>query len=188
MAAQDRVRWDTHYREWADDAYPDPDPLLFPFTPPLREGQSAIALDLASGRGQNGLWLAEQGYVVDLVDVSRVGLLRAQEEAARRDLRGVNFLQLDLDGAKLEPESYDLICVMRFLSRPLMPEIRAAVRPGGRVIYQTFNTRYRARRPDIDPVFLLGIGELAGFFGDWRVLRSSEPAHISQLVAIKPSR
>ena len=67
-----------------------------------------------------------------------------------------------------------------------MPQIRAAVKPGGRIIYQTFNTRYLAISPDMDPDYLLGVGELAGFFGDWKILRISEPEHISQLVAIKP--
>ncbi len=126
------------------------------------------------------------GYTVDLVDVSRVALTTARAEAARRKLRSVNFLQLDLDDTGLEADSYDLICVFRFLSRALIPPIRAAVRPGGRILYQTFNTRYRALKPNINPDYLLGVGELAGFFGDWKILRVHEPDHISQIVAIKP--
>ena len=186
MTTGDRLRWDTIYRDKADEHYPDPDPLLYRFTPPLREAGSACALDLACGLGQNGLWLAAQGYVVDLVDVSRVALTRAQAEAARRELRSVNFLQLDLDAAAFDAGSYDLICVIRFLSRDLIAQIRAAMRPGGRILYQTFNTRYQAIKPDINPTYLLGVGELAGFFGDWKILYQSEPDHVSQLVAIKP--
>jgi len=186
MSAHDRARWDTIYRDKTEASFPDPDPLLFQFAPPLREPASACALDLASGVGQNGLWLAAQGYTVDLVDVSRVALTRARAEASRRNLRSVNFLQLDLDDTGLEPESYDLICVFRFLSRVLIPPIRAAIRPGGRILYQTFNGRYRAFKPDVNPDYLLGVGELAGFFGDWKILRIHEPEHISQIVAIKP--
>jgi SAM-dependent methyltransferase len=186
MAARDRLRWDAVYRERTPDEYPAPDPLLFQFTPPLRAGETATALDLAAGLGQNGLWLAEQGYVVDLIDVSRVALLQAQAEAARRHLHRANFLPRDLDGAKFEREAYDVVCVFRFLSRDLIRQIRAAVRPGGRVIYQTFNTRQLDRKPGTNPDYLLGIGELAGFFGDWKVLHISEIGHISQIVAIKP--
>ena len=184
MTARDRVHWDAVYRDRADDPYPDPDPLLYQSAPPLRRAGSATALDLAAGVGQNGLWLAGQGYVVDLVEISRVALTRAQTEAAQRGLRSVNFFQLDLDGGGLETEAYDLVCVFRYLNRALMPRIRAAVKPGGRVVYQTFNVR----KPDMNPEYLLGLGELAGFFGDWHVLRSSEPADVSQLVAIKPGR
>ena len=187
MSARDRLKWDARYREHADD-YPNPDPLLFQFTPPLREPGTASALDLASGVGQNGLWLAEQGYTVDLVDVSRVALTRARDAAASRHLRNVNFFQLDLDDGGLETENYDLVAVFRFLSRALMPQIRTAVKPGGRILYQTYNTRYLAIKPDIDPDFLLGLGELAGFFGDWRILQTREHDHISQIVAIKPNR
>src|SRR3954452_24760270 len=107
MSGQDRVHWDTVYRERASKPYPSPDPLLFQFTPPLREPQSATALDLACGLGQNGLWLAAQDYVVSLIDVSRVALTHAQAEASHRNLRSVNFFQLDLDAAELKPEAYD---------------------------------------------------------------------------------
>ena len=188
MATKDRIRWDSIYRERIDNRdFPDPDPLLFQFTPPLRDGETATALDIAAGFGQNGLWLAAQGYTVDLIDVSRVALLHAKAEAAERGLSNANFIQNDLDSAKFEPESYDVVCVFRFLSRDLMPQIRAAVRPGGRVIYKTFNTRYLETKPETNPNFLLGIGELAGFFGDWRILHSAEIDQMSRIVAIKPS-
>jgi SAM-dependent methyltransferase len=188
MTSRDRLHWDEVYSEPAEETYPPPDPLLFPFTPPLRVTPSATALDLAGGLGQNALWLAGQGYVVDLVDISRVALTRAQKEADVRGLRGINFYQIDLDETGLEPATYDLIVVFRFLSRALMPQIRAALRPGGRIIYQTFNTHLLDTKPDMNPDYLLRLGELAGTFGDWRILRSSEPAHISQIVAVKPVR
>lgn len=193
MAASDRLRWDDIYQQRVGDeghpeTYPTPDPLLFAFAPPLREAGSAYALDLACGLGQNGLWLAAQGYVVDLVDVSRVALTAARDEAARRDLRSVNFFLHDLDAPDLEPESYDLIVVFRYLNRHLFPTIRAALRPGGRVLYQTYNTRYLNIKPDANPEYLLRPGELTGYFGDWRILRANEPEHVSQIVAIKPGK
>jgi SAM-dependent methyltransferase len=186
MSASDRVHWDTIYRTRGETGFPDPDPLLYQTVPPLRPGESAHALDLASGLGQNGLWLAAQGYTVDLIDISRVALTQARDEATRRHLRTVNFFQLDLDSAQLQTSAYDLICVIRFLERSLLPQIRAAMRPGGRIIYQTFNIRFLSVKPDMNPAYLLEIGELAGFFGDWRILRNSEPDHVSQLVAVKP--
>lgn len=182
MAGQDRLRWDAVYHERRDQPYPPPDPLLLQFAPPA---EGARALDLAGGLGQNALWLAEQGYLVDLIDISRAALTRAQEEAARRSVRGVNFIQMDLDNAEFEAATYDLIAVFRFLDRDLFPTLRAAVKPGGRVIYQTFNTRYHPPQP-FNPDHLLRIGELAGIFADWRILHLSEPHFVTQVVAIKP--
>lgn len=188
MSSRDRQHWDEQYSQRTDESYPPPDPLLFPYTPPLRVTPSATALDLAGGLGQNALWLAAQGYVVDLADISRVALTRAQQEATQRRLRSINFYQLDFDESSLEASTYDLIVVFRFLSRPFMRHIRAALRPGGRIIYQTFNTRLLDSRPEMNPDYLLRLGELAGTFGDWRILHSSEPANLSQIVAVKPVR
>jgi SAM-dependent methyltransferase len=184
MSAQDRVRWDTIYRDQQHLPYPSPDPLLLESVPPVVGEQRA--LDVACGLGQNGLWLAGQGYTVDLMDVSRVALARARAEMAIRNLRSVNLLQTDLDDLELDDEIYDLICVFRYLKRDFFGQIRGAMRPGGRVIYETFNLRYLEVVPGFNAAFLLEPGELATVFSHWQIIRSSDEGHISQLVAIKP--
>jgi 2-polyprenyl-3-methyl-5-hydroxy-6-metoxy-1,4-benzoquinol methylase len=188
MASKDRVRWDSTYKDYASDPYPPPTPLLLQFTPPAPDDQARPyrALDIAAGRGQNGLWLAEQGYTVDLMDISREGLLQAQAEAGRRGLRGLNFLQTDLEHVSLKPETYDVICVIRYLNRDLFAQIRASVRPGGRVLYETFNRRYENVHKVFNKDYLLEIGELPGYFADWKIIHQHEPGHVSQVVAIKP--
>jgi len=187
MSARDRVRWDDIYREREGQPFPAPDPLLFQYTPIPEPGQDWRALDLAGGFGQNGLWLAAQGYVVDVMDISRVALLRGKAEMTRRNLRSLNFLQVDLDSATLETNHYDLICVFRYLKRDLFPQLREAVRPGGRVIYETFNLRYLNLVPQFNREFLLAPGELAGYFSGWNFLYNTEEQHISRLVAVKSS-
>lgn len=186
MAEGDRSRWDGIYRQRNHLPYPDPDPLLFEYTPPLTTSYEKRALDLAGGLGQNGLWLAQQGYVVDIMDISRMALLRGRAEVIARNLRNLNFLQVDLDNVELKASAYDLVCVFRYLKRDLFTQIRAAVRPGGRVIYETFNTRYLEVVPDFNPAYLLETGELAGYFADWKLLHHSEIRHTSRLVARKP--
>lgn len=186
MAGQDRLRWDQVYRDRQHEAYPAPDPLLFEFTPPVSDEAEHRALDLAAGIGQNGLWLSAQGYLVDVMDISRVALLRAQAEAARRQLRNINLYPVDLDDTPLEANTYELICVFRYLKRDLFPALRAAVRPGGRIIYETFNRRYQKLVPQFNPAFLLEPGELSGYFADWKILHNMESGHVSRLVAVKP--
>ncbi len=186
MTGQDRVRWDQVYRENTVEGYPPPDPILFEFTPPILDDTEHRALDLACGVGQNGIWLAEQGYIADLMDVSRVALLRAQTESGERGLRNVNLLPVDLDDVELEAERYDMVCVFRYLKRDLFTQIRQSVRPGGRVVYMTFNKRYLEVVPGFNPAFLLDIGELVGYFADWKIVHQWEETHISRVVAIKP--
>ena len=160
MSAEDRIRWDAIYRERANEPYPPPDPLLFEYTPPVTPEREYRALDLAAGHGQNGLWLAAQGYTVDIMDISRLALLRAQAEMATRNLRNANLLPVDLDSVELSTDFYDVVCVFRYLKRDLFPQLRACIRPGGRIIYETFNVRYRGLVPEFNPAFLLEIGEL----------------------------
>jgi SAM-dependent methyltransferase len=187
MTVQDRNRWDARYRSARQTPLPDPDPLLFQFTPPPSTfSGEARALDLAGGFGQNALWLAEQGYSVDLLDISREALRRAQQAASERKLRRVNFLQVDLDETALRSEAYDLVCVFRFLNRDLFPRIRECVRRGGRILYQTYTVGALEKLPDMNPAYVLEPGELAGVFADWEILKSAELPTMSQLVAVKP--
>lgn len=184
MSANDSNRWDERYAERSANDMPPPDPLLLQFTPPPTP--DARALDVAAGMGQNGLWLAQQGYSVDLMDASRVALNLAYDAALARQLQNVQFYHVDLDTAQLAPDTYDLICVFRFLQRNLIPQLRAALRPGGRIIYQTFNIQQIEVKPDWNPDRLLQMGELAGYFADWRLVHRTERGTISQVVAIKP--
>jgi tellurite methyltransferase len=186
MSAEDRARWDKFYLERVGQSYPPPDPLLFEFTPPVAPGEEMRALDLAGGLGQNALWLASQGYIVDLVDASRVALNRARREMAARKLRSINVLQIDIDELEVEPERYDLVCVFRYLRRDLFPHINSAVAPGGRVIYETYNLKYLDRVPGFNVDFLLLANELLDAFTDWQVLLHEEDDHITRFVAVKP--
>jgi tellurite methyltransferase len=189
MTAEDRVRWDRIYRADEQRPYPAPDPLLFESVP-LPSSESARALDFAGGVGQNGLWLAERGYAVDIVDVSRVALNRARSEMASRNLRRVNLLPLDVDTLVVDPslphEGYDIVVVFRYLKREMFPVLAAAVKPGGRLVYETFNRRYLEIVPAFNVDFLLGDGELPAAFPGWQVLHHAEDDHRTQFVAVKP--
>ncbi len=186
MSAKDRARWDAFYTERSREAPPEPDPLLLSYTPPLLPGEGRRALDAAGGPGQNAIWLAEQGYNVDLMDISRAALLLAQEEARRREVRTINFFQVDFDEAQLLHETYDLIVIMRFLSQPLMSQLRAATLPGGRILFETFNRGLLKFKPDFNPAYLLQRDEALGYFSDWRILHHAELSTTSQVVAVKP--
>lgn len=186
MSAEDRVRWDSVYKQRSHEPYPDPDPLLLQYIPPADPDAKLTALDLAGGLGQNALWLASQGYVVDLMDVSRVALQRARAEMAIRNLRNVNLLQVDVDEIQLEEASYNLVIVTRYLKRDLFPRIKEAIKPGGRVIYDTFNVRYLEQVPAFNTSFLLDIGELRSYFLTWTIISEDEEDHNSRIVAVKP--
>lgn len=187
MSKSDRERWDRRYA--------DPivklkrrrhNPLLARFALPVRPGSRA--LELACGLGRNALWLAEQGYRVDAIDISLEALRQARAEMLRWNISGVNFILGDLDHFPLPDIPYDLVVVFRFLDRGLFPAIRDRVRPGGLVIYQTFNVRRLEQHPTFSEEHLLQPGELAGFFPGWTALEASDVGDVSTFVGRKPER
>jgi SAM-dependent methyltransferase len=145
-------------------------------------------LDVACGAGGNALFLAGEGFEVLAVDRDAQALqaARARAEAARLRVRWIEAdLQADLEARmdgearggpapwQVAAESVDAVVICRYLWRPLMPRLAAAVRPGGMVLAQTF--------------------ELPRFFPRWAVLSYREgPVFGRQaratLIARKPMR
>ncbi len=185
MSQQDRHRWDTRYQKRNRLDYPSPDDLLVRHAP--AGGNQQFALDIACGRGQNSLYLGEIGYQVLGIDISDVGLQAGRDEMARCGLKNVTFVQADLDHYPLPKVAYDLVCVFFFLNREIIPAIKASVRPGGMVIYETFNRRLRTIRPQSTPEYLLESGELPTFFDDWETVFSQEAGTNCRYVGCKPS-
>lgn len=198
MSVKDRVRWDEIFSKRNKDPYPTPAALLLQFAPAVESDTRPRALDLAAGLGQNGLWLAEQDYNVDMMDISRVALRRARVEMGLRNLRTANLLQVDfgelvlktddecLNAHEICADTYDVVCVFRYLNRSLFPLIKGAIKPNGRIIYETFNLNYLQEVPQFNRNFLLKHHELADIFADWRIIHHDEESSSTQLVATKP--
>ena len=176
MSLADRERWDRKYA--AGNPHPDfvPDPILTQYAH-LLDG-NGWALDVAGGVGHNALFLARRGYDVLAVDGSLVGLQYGRAAARERALP-VHFVAADLDRFTPPPRRFGLILVMRFLSRPLLPLLKEALRPGGLMIYQTFNLNWRRANPAFNPEYLLAPGDLSGAFGGFEVIATNDAMDIA---------
>ncbi|CAM9800043.1 unnamed protein product [Scytosiphon promiscuus] len=140
-------------------------------------------LDLACGSGQNGLFVANRDAEIGSRNRKVVLLDRNIAEAVRRtaDLpQAVRELvvheEIDLETednpSPLPEEAYGAVLVFNYLHRPLIPNLRDSVKPGGIVLYKTFTWEHPAVgvRPS-NPAFLLGPGELRDkLFVGWEVL------------------
>jgi SAM-dependent methyltransferase len=133
------------------------------------------ALDLASGRGRNALWLAGLGYQTIAIDAHEDTLAALRKRAADAGVPvEARALDLERPGVSLGRERYDVIVVFRYLHRPLFPALRAALRPGGVLVYETYTTAQAARGRPSNPRFLLERGELLALVAPLRVLRHHE--------------
>jgi tellurite methyltransferase len=163
--------WDERY-ERGEQINDEPHPLLVEFVSKLEPGR---ALDVACGVGRHAIWLAELGWKVTAVDNSRVAIeilrRRASEKGLVIDSRTAD---LELHKFILEPDSYDLIVVCKYLQRDLFPAIRAGARPGGVVIAVIPMVDDDPQIKPMSPAFLLNPGELRAEFEGWDLARDFE--------------
>ncbi len=161
-------------------------------------------LDLACGSGRNGLFCLEKNFDVTFADI-QAQLLAEIKQTINNDTQrfispSARFWQVDFEQKKTKPlreNSYSAVIVFRYLHRPLIEQIKAAVAPSGIVIYETFTVLQAEIGRPKNPAFLLKKGELAELFADWQILHSFEGIKasniggndqaIAQIVARKPS-
>lgn len=155
---------------------------------PLLKPQAKV-LDLACGNGRNGLELEARGFIVTYLDrdqraLANVGVQTTTGEIIAGDLEATPPYQLPL-------EKFDAIMVFRYLHRPLFTQIIAALKPGGLIIYETFNRNQASIGRPKNPNFLLEPNELLARFKDFEVkyffdgFCDRQQAYLSQIIARK---
>jgi SAM-dependent methyltransferase len=149
-----------------------PSPWLEQRLPLVPRGR---ALDLAAGAGREAVFLAMHGFEVEAIDRAEEALAWARALAARSGVTiATRVADLEAPRASLPRGHYALVTVFRFLHRPLLPAIAAALAPGGHLIYETFRRgQERFGRPT-HPRFLLWPGELERAFPGLEILRAEE--------------
>jgi tellurite methyltransferase len=192
-------RWDRRYDREAYIYGKEPVAFLRQQIDRLGSGK---ALDLAMGEGRNAVFLAEQGFDVTGVDISKVAIAKAERLAAERGthLQGV---VADLGSYELGEERYHLITNFYYLDRELFPKIIAALAPGGIFILETFSTDHLTKGSGFgpkDPAFLLAANEALAAFSSLRILFYEDrlidvdegmhhgKAAVIRLIAQKPPR
>ena len=150
------------------------------------------ALDIAMGAGRNALYLAGRGFKVTGVDNDPEVLQQAEEQARARGV-SISVVRGDLEnGYAIPPEVYDVIICFNYLYRPLFPAVRAALKPGGVIVYETYTIEQKQFGPPRNPDHLLKYNELLEVFRDYRCLRYHEGIYedrkaVAGIVAVKPA-
>ena len=162
---QDRIKWNTKYQKGCQAT--EPSSIVRHFLP-LASGRKA--LDIAAGNGRNAVYLAEQGYEVDAVDISEAGLALFAGTHSN-----INPICADLDRFDIPQEHYDLIINIKFLNRRLFPMIRDGLAKGGLLIFETFVDvpGEEAEQPCCRD-YLLKENELLHAFSDLKILYYKE--------------
>ena len=181
MTVRDRERWNEKHAKCEAPFAVEPDEWLVQALQLIENACSTMepgqrALDIACGLGHNAIWLAQQGWRSDGVDISARGLELARQSATVNGV-DVAWIEADLDDWIPACDEYDLVIVFRFLDRETVPRVvRSALRPGGWLVYETFAAA-QCSRPDShisNPAFTLAPGELSTLFPEFDVVASRE--------------
>ena len=165
---EDQKRWDMKYLERKPDLNQGPNTILKKYLRILPKGR---ALDLAAGEGRNALFLAENGFEAEAVDVSPVAITRVRKSAKVRGVK-VKAVVADLDTYRIPPGHYDVILNFYFLDRHLIPRIKKGLKKGGMVVFETYTAEQKklgTGGPGQDK-YVLKPNELLRLFRDFHVL------------------
>ena len=177
--------WEERYQRPGYWAGAEPAPILrevLPLLPPRSR-----ALELAMGEGRNAVWLAQQGWRVTGVEQAAAGLDKAEALALERGVAtsraahlaalsapreaGLLLVQAEVEGLALPRGVFDLVIVVKFLLRPLLPRIAASLGPGAFLLYETYTTeQLRFEGGPRNREYLLEPGELREAFRSLDVL------------------
>jgi len=167
----------------------EPSALLVRFSDFLPH--SGLALDIACGNGRNTLFLARQGLEGIGVDRSMESLAAGREKAGRSRLKA-SFVRGDLTRFILPANAFSVVVCFKYRNHEIYPSIRAALRPGGLLVYETYTWEHASYglKPR-NPEHLLERNELLRAFGDWEIIFYREvwmERGTASLVARKPLR
>jgi len=177
-----QTRWDARFSAPGYVYGKEPVELLRKNVALLPNGK---ALDLAAGEGRNAVFLAKNGFEVDAVDLSPVGLRKAEALAAEREVR-INTIVADLEDYDLGTSRYDVVTNLYYLQRSLIPRIKRALKPGGVVVFEMYtvdNLTIPGSHGPKDRALLLEPGELRRMFDDFETLHGSETKDDKRAVA-----
>jgi tellurite methyltransferase len=132
------------------------------------------ALDIAMGNGRNSVYLAEMGFEVEGIDISKEAVNSALE-SARKSCVNITAKVADLEGDfYIEEGAYDVIICFNYLHRPLIPNIKRGLRSGGMIAYETYIIEQARFGKPKNPDHLLRHNELLEMFHEFRCLRYRE--------------
>lgn len=161
------------------------------WTPLLRP--RAEVLDVACGAGRHLRWLAQQGHQVTGVDRDAAALAHVAATWPAQS-HPAHCVHADLENAPwpLGSQAFDAVVVTNYLWRPLWPQLMAALRPGGVLLYETFALGQETVGRPARAKFLLAPGELLQACQTLRVVAYEDgfchtpDRFVQRIAAVKP--
>ncbi len=144
----------------------------------LKNKKSGKVLDLGCGEAGTSLLLAEKGFEVTCIDISKTAINNIKKEAEKRNIKIKAFVG-DLENFKFE-ENYDIIIgtgIFHFLSQDnalkLIKATKQHTREEGLNIFEVFLEGDPTQEEDSEGHYFRKF-ELKKLYSDWKILDYEE--------------
>jgi cyclopropane fatty-acyl-phospholipid synthase-like methyltransferase len=133
-------RWETRFSAEGYAFGKEPNAFLKAQAPLLRGRRTALSV--ADGEGRNGVWLAEQGLDVSIIDFSAAGLAKARALAAERGVT-LRTEVADITNWRWPKNAFEVIVAIFIFVAPaerdaFFANLKGALTPGGLLLMQGY--------------------------------------------------
>ncbi|XPV69688.1 MAG: class I SAM-dependent methyltransferase [Halarcobacter sp.] len=169
MAIEDKIKWNKKYKDIPKLLKQrDPSPKLVEM---IKECKGKKALEIACGSGRNSIYLAQNGFEVEALDISEVALKSLDE----KNYKNITTKLVDLEGYIPKENNYDLIVKTNYLDRKIIPHLAKALKKDGLLLIETYMEDKENEKPPSNPDYLLKKDELKNFFDNsFKILEYDE--------------
>ena len=171
MSEADRTRWNDRYKSGEYIGRTHPTDLIRSW---LSICPMGAALDLACGSGRNSRFLADAGYHVTGIDISKVAIELASATNSKSDQKPSYVVQ-DLENAQIQG-NFDLIVMVRYVNFDLVSKFDALLRANGVLMIEEhlFRNDIADLAGPKDPSFRVEAGSLRSRLKNVRILHEFE--------------
>lgn len=164
MAIKDQIKWDKKYKE--TPKLLEKREVGIKLKEAIKYSKVGQALDIACGTGKNSIFLAENDFEVESLDISKVALdvLKVQNYS------NITTVLTDLDGFVPTENKYNLIVMTNFLDREMIPKLAKGLSSKGILFIETYMNHASNTKKSSNSNYLLKEGELKTFFSDGYVI------------------
>lgn len=168
MAIKDKIKWNEKYTN--NKSLLKKRPQSKKLSNAIKIVKGNLALDVACGVGRNSIFLAQNGFEVEALDISSVAL----EELDKNNYKNIKTKQIDLESYCPKEDSYNLIVMTNYLDRNLIEKLYKALKKDGILFIETYMFHKENEKTPSNPNFLLKENELKTFFKEEGIILDYE--------------